>query len=51
MSGRTEYLAIGDNAGMKKIEKACELGTKVVNIGELLDLLSRSPSIDGETQR
>lgn len=46
VSGKTEYLAIGDNAGAKKISDAKSRGVPVVTVGELLELLSRSPAVE-----
>ncbi|WP_346697426.1 exonuclease domain-containing protein [Thermophilibacter mediterraneus] len=41
VSGRTQYLAIGDNVGRNKLDKAGELGVPVITVGELLDVLNR----------
>ena len=41
VSGRTQFLAIGDNVGRNKLDKAEELGVRVITVGELLDVLNR----------
>lgn len=41
VSRKTQYLAIGDNVGQKKIDDALVYGTKVITSGELLDALDR----------
>lgn len=41
VSGRTQYLAIGDNVGQNKLDKAKELEVRVITVGELLEVLNR----------
>ena len=41
ISGRTQYLAIGDNVGQSKISDAKERRTSVITVGELFDVLNR----------
>lgn len=41
VSGKTQYLAIGGNAGQKKLDAAEERGVPVISVGELLEVLNR----------
>lgn len=41
VSNRTQCLAIGDNVGRSKLDRATELGVRVITVGELLDVLNR----------
>lgn len=41
VSGKTQYLAIGDNAGQTKLDEAEKLGVPVISVGELLEVLNR----------
>lgn len=41
VSGKTQYLAIGDNAGQAKLDGAEERGVPVIPVGELLEVLNR----------
>ena len=41
MSGKTQYLAIGDNAGQTKLNDAEERRVPVISVGELLEVLNR----------
>lgn len=40
VSRKTQYLAIGDNVGQSKLDKAKEAGIPVITVGELLDVLN-----------
>ena len=41
VSGKTQYLAIGDNAGQTKLNDAEERRVPVISVGELLEVLNR----------
>lgn len=41
VSGKTQYLAIGNNAGQAKLDAAEERGMPVISVGELLEVLNR----------
>lgn len=41
VSGKTQLLAIGHNAGMSKIDPAKEKGIPVMSVGELLEIIDR----------
>ncbi len=41
VSGKTQYLAIGHNAGQDKLDAAFEQGVPVISVGELLEVLDR----------
>ena len=41
VSGKTQYLAIGNNAGQAKLDAAEERGVPVISVGELLEVLNR----------
>ena len=41
VSGKTQYLAIGDNAGQTKLNDAVEREVPVISVGELLEVLNR----------